>query len=120
MKFLLLILFPCLSFAQPRKGVIVSKKVNLSLGDSALIWTTEEPFDGKLFVGETTLTINNLQYDIDSARMTSGDKSPIYLYYLSLKGRRFRCYLFREEQRDEWGLLLDNNTSFVLYRLRTE
>lgn len=120
MKLLLLILFPCLVFAQPKKGVIFSRKVNLPVVDSVVVWKTEEPFEGRVFVGETTLTINSLQYDIDSTHFTPSDKGAIYQYHLSLKGRRYRCYLFREEHKNEWGLLLDNNASLVLYKLREE
>lgn len=117
MKFLLILFFPCLLFAQPKKGIIYGRKSSLSINDSIIVWKAEESFRGKLFIGEKTITIGKDQYSIDSAGLSSNQQGTIYSFNLSLKGKEFRCFIYPAIRKKHWELLLDDNTSMKIYRI---
>ena len=118
MKCLFLLLFPVFVFAQPKKAVIYSKKTSHSINGSIIVWNEEEAVKGNVFIGQRTLTIQNNQYSIDSTDAIADLEKKIYTYFLSLRGKQARCFLYPIENEKEWGLLLDTNSSMVLYKLR--
>lgn len=118
MKTLLFLLFPICVVAQPKKGLLYSRKSAHVLQDNMVVWNREEQVNGKFFIGNRTLTIGNDQFSIDSANTLAQENTTIYTYFISLRGKQARCYVYPTETADEWGLLLDNNTSMILYKLR--
>ena len=117
MKFLVFILFPFMVVAQPKKGTIYSVKKSFPIEDSMVIWQVEKPFSGKLLIGEKTFTIHKDQYAIDTFATTTNRKGTVHIYHLSFKAKKYRCYVYSSEKKNEWELLFDDFSSLVVYKV---
>lgn len=118
MKYLLFILFPLTSLAQPNKGLIYSLKHSLPVSDTAVLWQPEELVKGRFYRADEMMTIDNVKYAIDSVHSAATAEGSFYIYYLSQKKRKFRCYLYPLEKEKEWGLLLDKHAKLTMYKFR--
>ncbi|MDQ3279210.1 MAG: hypothetical protein M3Q06_12855 [Bacteroidota bacterium] len=118
MKCLILILFPVCAFTQPKKAVLYSKKTGYAISDSIMVWKGEEAVQGKLFIGEKIITIGTEQYSIDSFTAITEQEKKIFTYFLSLRGKKVRCFVYPAEAAKEWGLLLDTPSTMTLYKVR--
>jgi hypothetical protein len=120
MRFFFLIFLPFTLFAQPKKGFLAGRQTSLIVNDSTLVWQQDKSYEARFFIGDRTLTIRNTQYSIDSARITDTEVTRFYTFFLSLRGRRYRCYVFPVGGRDNWQLLFDDYQNLVLYHIREE
>jgi hypothetical protein len=104
MKFLILLLFPSISFGQPKKAFIYS--VARSLNDTRT-WSGDEPLKATVTFTNTYIKVDTTHYKIDSAKSYPLEGS--YVYHLSHKNNRYYAQISTAKNRGakEWVMVFE-------------